>query len=256
VSVTVTSADVNGLMVSELGFPPCYVQQPYEPDASYVAVVLGGAMEKSFALRTLSFGMGSALTMAAGTRHGARFGPSGARVLIVKPREQADLGRVGELRGRGFAWLACRLAAELRASDAAAPLAAEGLALQLLAAASREGSVERPSARKPAWLSSAEEILRARVGDCIRLSDLAAEVDVHPAHLAREFRSHYGVSVGEYGRRLRLSWAATEIASGTRPLAEIAAAAGFADQSHFTRLFGRYIGMTPAGYRAATRVPR
>jgi AraC family transcriptional regulator len=128
--------------------------------------------------------------------------------------------------------------------------------LQLLAAASRESSVEQTSARKPAWLRSAEEILRARVGDCIRLSDLAAEVDVHPAHLAREFRAHYGVSVGEYGRRLRLSWAATEVASGNRPLAEIAAAAGFADQSHFTRLFRRHVGTTPARYRDATRVPR
>jgi AraC family transcriptional regulator len=251
----VTSADVNGLTISELGFPARYVQQPYEPEASYVAIVLEGAMEKAFGLRTLMFGPGSALTMVAGTRHGARFGPTGARILIVKPRSERMLARVTELRGRGFGWLARRLAAELRASDQAAPLAAEGLALQLLAAATRDVSAESGSSRRPDWLAIAEEILRERLGDCVRLSELAAEVGVHPAHLAREFRAHYGESVGEYGRRLRISWAAAELAAGKLSLAEIAVAAGFADQSHFTRLFWRYVGTTPARYRDATHVP-
>ena len=251
--VSVTSADVNGLTITELGFPPRYVQEPYEPEASYVAIVLEGAMEKAFALRTVAFATGSALTMVAGTRHGARFGSNGARILIVKPRSDTVLVRFGELRGRGFAWLARGLAAELRASDQGAPLAAEGLALQVLAAAMRDP--ERRSARRPGWLSTAEEILRERVGDCVTLSELAAEVGVHPAHLAREFRAHHGISVGEYGRRLRISWAAAEVAAGTLTLAEVAAAAGFADQSHFTRLFCRYVGTTPARYRDATRVP-
>ena len=41
-----------------------------------------------------------------------------------------------------------------------------------------------------------------------------------------------------------------QIAGGDRPLAEIAAEAGFADQSHFTRLFRRYLGTTPGRFRA------
>jgi AraC family transcriptional regulator len=163
-------------------------------------------------------------------------------------------GRLAELRGRGFGWLAWRLAAELRASDAAAPLAAEGFALELLAATSRETSAGRPAGRPPAWLRMAEEILRARGGERIGLSELADEIGVHPAHLARVFRAHHGVSVGEYGRRLRLAWAAVEIARGEAPLATIAARAGFADQSHFTRLFKDRFGTTPARYRDATRV--
>ena len=56
--------------------------------------------------------------------------------------------------------------------------------------------------------------------------------------------------VGEYGRRARIEWAAAQIAAGDRPLAEIAAEAGFADQSHFTRLFRRYLGTTPGRFRA------
>ena len=256
--IRITTADVNGFTVSELGFPPGYVQAPFEPELPYLALVLDGSVEKTFALRTLHFARPSALTMPAGARHGARFGSKGARILVVRPLDASSpvsdcLRRFVELHGRGFNWLACRLAGELRASDAAAPLAAEGLALQLLAAAGRETSTKRPAGRPPAWLSSAEELLRARIGSCLGLTELAETVEVHPAHLARAFRARYGVSVGEYGRRLRLAWAATEIAGGDRPLAEIASMAGFADQSHFTRLFRRYVGTTPARYREETR---
>jgi AraC family transcriptional regulator len=255
--VRVTSADVDGLTVSELAFPAGYVQRPFEPELPYLALVLEGSVEKRFALRTISFGRSSALTMPSGARHAARFGEAGARILVVRPRDPSAgvpgcLARLTELRGRGYAWLGWRLAAELRASDVAAPLAAEGLALELLAAASRD----RVAERSPRWLAAAEELLRTRLGECARLGDLAREVGVHPAHLAREFRARHGVSVGEYGRRLRLEWAASEIAASDLTLAEIAIEAGFADQSHFTRLFTRHVGTTPARYRDATRVPR
>jgi AraC family transcriptional regulator len=52
---------------------------------------------------------------------------------------------------------------------------------------------------------------------------------------------------------LRLAWAAAELARGGKPLAEIAAGAGFADQSHFTRIFRRHVGTTPARYREQAR---
>jgi AraC family transcriptional regulator len=91
----------------------------------------------------------------------------------------------------------------------------------------------------------------------VGLSELASEVGVNAAHLARVFRARYGTSVGEYGRRLRLDWAAGEIARDDRPIAEIATEAGFADQSHFTRLFRRHVGTTPARFREEARaVPR
>ena len=250
--VVLRSAEVNGFMVGELSFPARYVQDEYEPDLPYLAVVIHGAMEKTFG-GGMSFGAGSALTMAAGARHGARFGPQGATIVIVKARESSSevarsLDRLVELRGGGLSWLARRLAAELRASDAAAPLAVEGIALELYAAATRESTAPpRPS---PPWLDAAEEILRARSGECVRLTELAAEVGVPSVQVARAFRARHGISVGEYGRRLRIEWAAAELARGDRALAEIAAEAGFADQSHFTRLFKRYLGTTPARYRA------
>jgi AraC family transcriptional regulator len=252
--IFVTSAEVNGFTLSELRFPKSYVQPPFEPELPYVAVVLEGALVKSFPRQSLELGRANAVTIPVGATHGALFGSDGARILIVKPRSASEpvagcFDRVAELRGRELTWLAWRLAGELRASDAAAPLAAEGFALELLAATTREARPERSPGRPPAWLRSAEELLRARLADRIGLGELAEAVGVHPTYLARAFRVHYGLSVGEYGRRLRLAWAAAELARGEKPLVEIAASAGFADQSHFTRVFRRHVGTTPARYR-------
>jgi AraC-like DNA-binding protein len=216
--VLVTSADVDGFTLAELRFPPGYIQGEFEPDLPYLALVLDGALEKSFRLRTIQLDRACALTMPTGATHGARFGPKGARIVIVKPKKPSDrvtgcLDRLVELRESGLSWLAWRLAGELHVADAAAPLAAEGFALELLAATSRETrGADRPVGRPPAWLGCAEEMLRARVGDCVTLGELADAVGVHPTHLARVFRARYGVSVGEYGRRVRLAWAATEVA--------------------------------------------
>jgi AraC family transcriptional regulator len=255
--ISVTSADVNGLTLSELRFPD-YLQQPFEPELPYLAIVLEGALVKSFSRRAIELDRACAVTMPVGATHGARFGADGARILTIRQRSATDsaarcFDRLVELRGRELTWLAWRLAAELRASDAAAQLAAEGLALELLAATTRDVRVERRPGRPPAWLRTAEERLRARLTDRIGLGELAEEVGVHPTHLARAFRAHYGLSVGEYGRRLRLAWAAAELARGETPLAEIAAGAGFADQSHFTRVFRQHVGVTPAVYRAQTQ---
>jgi AraC family transcriptional regulator len=256
--VGVTSAEVNGFTLSELRFPDRYVQAPFEPESPYLAVVLEGALVKSFSRRAIELEPACALTMPVGATHGARFGARGARILIVRPRSSGDAAagcfdRLVELRGRELTWLAWRLAGELRAGDEAAPLAAEGFALELLAATTREVRIDPQPSRPPSWLRAAEELLRARLGDRIGLGELAETVGVHPTYLARTFRAHYGLSVGEYGRRLRLAWAARELSEGTMTLAEIATGAGFADQSHFTRIFKRHVGTTPARYREQTR---
>jgi AraC family transcriptional regulator len=252
--VLVRSADVNGFEVRELRFPPGFAHGTFEPELPYLAVVLEGEVEKSFPRRTIQLNRMSAVAIPAGAAHAARFGSTaGARIVTVTPKSAASptavgFDRVTELRDGAIIWLASRLAGELRAPDAAAPLAAAGLALELLAATRRQ-AVARGPGRAPAWLSLAEELLRAHPNEDIGLGGLAAAVGVHPSHLARRFRAHHGLSVGEYSRRLRLAWAASEVGQGHAPLAKIAAQAGFADQSHFTRLFRRYIGTTPARYR-------
>jgi AraC family transcriptional regulator len=50
-------------------------------------------------------------------------------------------------------------------------------------------------------------------------------------------------------RALRVDFACRELARRDQPLAEIALAAGFADQSHLARCLRKRTGMTPAAFR-------
>ena len=154
------------------------------------------------------------------------------------------LDRRRHVRAASSTALGWRMATELGAPDSSWSLALEGLALQFVAAMSRV-SVEPAGA----WLATVRELLHDRSPEQVSLGELAAAVGRHPTHIARAFRKEYGVSVGEYARRLRLDWATTRLACHELPLARLAAEAGFADQSHFTRAFSRHTGLTPGRYR-------
>jgi AraC-like DNA-binding protein len=67
--------------------------------------------------------------------------------------------------------------------------------------------------------------------------------------LARAFRRRYHCTMGDYVRRQRIERAKQQLRNSRARLAEIAAANGFADQSHFSRLFRHYTGMTPSHFR-------
>ncbi len=69
--------------------------------------------------------------------------------------------------------------------------------------------------------------------------------------LARHFRRAFGTSPDRYRTMRRLELARTAIENGL-PLAQAAAQAGFADQSHMTRQFKRTYGLTPARWTALT----
>lgn len=67
--------------------------------------------------------------------------------------------------------------------------------------------------------------------------------------LARQFRWHYGCTVGTYVRRLRVQYAARQLAATRTPLSDVAIAAGFCDQSHLCRVFRQVTGTSPGEFR-------
>lgn len=146
--------------------------------------------------------------------------------------------------------LMMRLYREFRQSDNASQLAIEGLTLELLVEVSRH-QVSAQDKHAPQWLERAVEMLRERFAERLTISEVALSVGVHPVHLAREFRRFKRCTMGEYVRQLRIERACHQLHNPEEPLAAIAAAAGFSDQSHFCRMFKRFVGMTPSEYRSA-----
>ena len=244
--------------VTRLVFPPNYRHGAVEPDRDYLVTVLDGAVVKSFSRDAATLSRGSLALLPAGDTHSSSFSTAGAQVLAVRAVGGEGAPLLGSsLAGRrhdrvsASTALGWQIAGELETSDASADLALEGLVLQLLATATR-ASLE-PPARALSWLSAARELLHDRVPGQPSLAELGAAVGRHPTHVARAFRCEYGVTVGEYARSLRLEWAKAQLTLDRVSLARLAVDAGFSDQSHFTRAFRRYTGMTPRRYRELVR---
>ena len=83
-----------------------------------------------------------------------------------------------------------------------------------------------------------------------QLGDLAAELGASLYQLIRAFKQTFGLTPESFRRQLRVERARALLIGDSR-LADIAANAGFADQSHMTREFRRLVGLTPAAYRQA-----
>jgi AraC-like DNA-binding protein len=97
---------------------------------------------------------------------------------------------------------------------------------------------------------------KARIDDdpaaALTLAELAAEAGMSRFQLLRGFAQAMGLPPHAYRMQRRVMLARQLIAHGTA-LADVAAMAGFADQSHMTRAFVRLLGVTPANYASAIR---
>jgi AraC family transcriptional regulator len=115
------------------------------------------------------------------------------------------------------------------------------------------GGIENHCAGRPRWFANARELLDVCFDAAPSIHELAAEAGIHPVYFAAAFRRYAGCSVGDYVRRRRIEYARRRLADRDVPLSDLALEAGFADQSHLTRTFKRFTGMTPAQYRTFLR---
>ncbi len=145
--------------------------------------------------------------------------------------------------------LVAKIYQEFKWMDEASPVAIEGLTLEILAAAARSIYTKKNHYKTPHWLRNAKDFLHDNFSENYSLDRIAAEVRVHPKYLATEFRRRYYLTIGEYTRHLRVEHACRELANSEAPLVDIALAAGFCSQSHFTRTFKLLTGFTPSQYR-------
>jgi AraC-like DNA-binding protein len=134
-------------------------------------------------------------------------------------------------------------------------LAREEALLELL------GHLVRVHATRPIRSSSTDALgpiarAKARIDDdpssALTLANLAADAGMSRFQLLRGFAHEMGLPPHAYRMQRRVVLARQWIARGAT-LADAAAAAGFADQSHMTRAFVRLLGVTPANYAAALR---
>jgi AraC family transcriptional regulator len=248
--------DYHGCLLSEATYEADQCLPRHAHESAFFCLLLDGAYREYYLYKSVWYEPFTVAFHPPGETHRVEIGSTGARVLAIEiptlllERLQEYAGvpdTLADLYGGELVCLAIRVLRNHRARTAFSPFAIEGLVLQMLGAVARSPRIEET--RPPVWLSRVLELLHEGFRHNLSVNYIAAEVGVHPIHLARVFRKFYQQTICDYIHGLRVQFACRQISHSELPLAEIALSAGFYDQSHFTRMFKRLLGCTPGDFR-------
>jgi AraC family transcriptional regulator len=245
-------------LLSELRQPCSRAVPRHEHELAYVTVVLHGDYLEGDRGKLDELRPFTAVFNPAGIAHSTVIGPAGASFFTIELPEE-NLRQLGIKlprrtifdRGAGaMLWPGLHLYSAFKAQTADS-LILEAHILDLLGAIAAFESPGFESRKGPAprWFLRVKERLHEDFREPLRMRDLARDAGVHPVHLARVFRKLENRTPGDYQQRLQVRAACELLRDAEWPLALIAAECGFADQSHFTRVFRRLAGTTPARFR-------
>lgn len=115
-------------------------------------------------------------------------------------------------------------------------------------------NLDAPDRRHPNYdrLAQIVEYMQANLHERLAIADLARQSRISPSQLKRDFVGLFGVAPQRYLTKIRLDAALTML-KGDEPIADIAQACGYADQSAFTRRFKHALGISPSEYRREHR---
>jgi len=101
-------------------------------------------------------------------------------------------------------------------------------------------------------IKSAMDYIDENITDNISLGQLSTHAGLSPFYFSRLFRQYTGLPPHAYHKQQRIRLA-KRLLMKKMPIAQVAAEAGFADQSHLTRHFKQIVGVTPGQYAAQSR---
>jgi AraC-like DNA-binding protein len=101
----------------------------------------------------------------------------------------------------------------------------------------------------PWQLRRVTEFMRDHLAETLQLTQLAAISGLSPSHFGRAFKGSTGLPPHRWHLKLRVEQASAMLIDAGASLADVACATGFADQSHFTRVFSKIVGMSPGAWR-------
>jgi AraC family transcriptional regulator len=100
------------------------------------------------------------------------------------------------------------------------------------------------------------EMLHNHIASGISVSKLARACELSDRHFCRAFRQSLGSSPHTYIQTIRIEMAKQYLTDNGMTLANVGAACGFADQSHFTRVFAQLVGLAPGVWRRKAKLDR
>lgn len=251
--------EVGGFVITETTYAAGLKLPTHSHERACFVIALRGSFSEKYTKRSRQVKPSTLIFRPAGEEHSEHFDSGEARCLNIEIEhdwlqrasvESSLVNGSSDYRSSLLTSLSSKLYKELQELDGASALSIEGLTFEIIAEASRR-STEQSKYQIPGWLERAREFIHSHFTESLTLTQIAEVAGVHPIHLAREFRKHFHSSTGEYVTQLRIELACRELAELDTPLAHVASATGFYDQSHFSKTFKRFTGMTPTRYRTA-----
>lgn len=93
------------------------------------------------------------------------------------------------------------------------------------------------------------ELMKNKLHSTLTLNDLAGYCHLSVSHFSTLFRQKTGFSPVEYFNQLKIQDACQSLAFTRKPVKQIAGELAFYDQYYFSRIFSKYMGISPAKYR-------
>lgn len=193
------------------------------------------------------------------TEHSETIGNDGMHYFMVELGAEwlgamASFGKVPthffEFYGGDASWLALRVYKAFRHPPLDSTFMIESLLYELCACLQQDSA---DVSKEPRWLRQVMSEVQERFNERLQLRTLAQNAGVDPSHLARTFHRHYGRPIGDYVARLRAQYVGQRVVQTSETLKMIALDAGFADQSHMSRVFKEISGVAPDEYRRLMR---
>jgi AraC family transcriptional regulator len=105
-----------------------------------------------------------------------------------------------------------------------------------------------------AWqVRKVTEYMKTHLSERVRVSDLARQVGLSTSSFSRAFKVSMSTSPHKWQLSERILTAQIMLREGPGSLAEVALATGFAEQSHFARVFKEMVGVTPGAWQRRNR---
>jgi len=102
----------------------------------------------------------------------------------------------------------------------------------------------------PYRMKRVNEFIHARIEEEITLNELAQAAGLSPSHFCSLFRKTLGTTPHQFVLGRRIQHATTLLSDPSRSILDVALASGFRTHQHFSRIFHRFTGASPSGYRA------
>ncbi|HEY6139252.1 MAG TPA: AraC family transcriptional regulator [Thermoanaerobaculia bacterium] len=249
--------DLPASMLTATAYAPRLHLPPHAHTSAFLVFVRDGGFVEHCGRRSERYGRLACMFRPALDEHANDFDDRGAILTafdvsaawVDRLRETGFSGERFSVQSAFVQQFGDRLDAELAAPDSMSEMVVEALATEIIVFGARW----KDRARKSPCAERARRLIERDFASPVSLAGIAFAVGVHPVHLARQFRASEGCTVGEYIRQVRVAFARQQLSASQRPIADIALAAGFSDQSQLTKSFKRVTGQTPAAYRARRR---